>query len=454
MRLFEEKEILSRNPDFQLTCEGDVYHFVFKNRYKIRTDRLGALIWESLPGSVQEIKDKIRRQLHVSDDLVGRFLLVLNKGDLIGSSPRTGERTEIDPSLRKSEPHKDLISVIVVTYNGEKHIHECFRSLLGQSFGNLEIIAVDNCSKDQTVSMLRKDFSNVKLYSMMKNIHYAGAVNFGLSKAAGRYILVLNQDVELHEDCIRHLYNAAEKGIDVGAVVPMMKFYHLRGFINGIGNQIRHYGWGSDNFIGCVDIGQFADLEEVPSACFGAVFLNREALEKVGKLDKRYKSYYEDVDWSFRCWLRGSRIVPAVKAVVYHKFGASYKEDAGKLKLVAKNRLRLVLKLFQGRIRFGFLKRYVKEDIKNTLSLLKKRKFSLVFAYAKAYFLLLWDMPFLFFQRRSVMRNKTKGVSERFVLEKNPEFFNCCDENSDPVIDAGKIFEHYRWGFIGLSKGK
>jgi GT2 family glycosyltransferase len=447
LRLFGEKETFSKNPDFRLDCERDVYHFVYDNRYKIKTDSLGGSIWESLPGSIREIREKVRERLNVSDDLVERFLLVLNRGGVIVSASGKEEKPEADPALRKGEPHKDLVTVIVVTYDGEEHIQECFRSIQGQSYGNLEIIAVDNGSRDRSLAMLRKDFSNVKLYSLRRNIHYAGAVNFGLSKAAGRYIFVLNQDVELHENCIYHLCETARKETYAGAVVPMLKFYHLRGFINGIGNHIRNYGWGSDNFIGCVDIGQFAELKEVPSACFGAVLLDRKALEEVGMLDKRYKSYYEDVDWSFRCWMAGWRIVPAVQAVVYHKFGASYKEDAGKLRLVAKNRLRLVLKLFRGRIRFGFLRRYVKEDVKNTLSLLKKKKFPLVFAYAKAYFLLLWDLPFVFLQRRSVMSKKTTGLTERFILEKNPEFFNCCDEDGSPVIDAGKIFEHYRLVF-------
>ena len=146
----------------------------------------------------------------------------------------------------------------------------------------------------------------------------------------------------------------------------MMKFRRLPGFINGLGNHIRRRGWGSDNFIGVVDVGQFAGLNEVPSACFGAALLDRAAVDEVGLLDERYTAFYEDVDWSFRAWMKGWRIVPEAGATVYHEFGASY-PSRQKLCFVVRNRLRLVLKLFRGRWLLSFVKSYVIEDARGAL---------------------------------------------------------------------------------------
>ena len=101
-----------------------------------------------------------------------------------------------------------------------------------------------------------------------------------------------------------------------------------------------------------MDVGQFGGVDEVPSACFGAVFIRKSAFEAVGPLDRGYGSFYEDVDWSFRCWFGGLRIVAAPDAVVYHKFGGSYLSRP-KLRFVVRNRQRLVLKLFRGKVRLG-----------------------------------------------------------------------------------------------------
>lgn len=229
----------------------------------------------------------------------------------------------------------------------------------------------------------------------------------------------------------------------------MMKFFFLRGFINGIGNHIRDHSWGSDNFIGCVDIGQFETLEDVPSACFGAVLLRRNAVRKVGYLDEKYTAFYEDTDWSFRCWLKGWTIVPAVKAVVYHKFGASY-PDRHKLKLVVRNRMRLVLKIFRGRILFGFMRRFWKEDLKNILSSLKKGRFGIAGAYAKAHASLLFQIPNILAEKRRLYRKKSPALQERDVLAKNPSFFSCLDENNQPVIDKRVLSEYYHLEFAKI----
>jgi len=84
------------------------------------------------------------------------------------------------------------------------------------------------------------------------------------------------------------------------AVVPKMLLYSLPRCINSIGNYIPPWKWGSDNFMGHFDFGQFDNLTEVPSACFGAVMLKRKALEDIGPIDNRYQAYYEDADWSYR----------------------------------------------------------------------------------------------------------------------------------------------------------
>jgi GT2 family glycosyltransferase len=272
-------------------------------------------------------------------------------------------------------------------------------------------------------------------------------VNEGIKNSAGRYIFILNQDVEVDGGCVARLAGRFREegapGRKPGAIVPMMKFFDLRGFVNGLGNHIRERSWGSDNFIGFVDVGQFRDLAEVPSACFGAVMLDRDAVADIGLLDEKYTAFCEDVDWSFRCWMRGWKIVPESRAVVYHKFGASYPQK-GKLKLVARNRLRLVLKLFRGRKRWGFLRRYMGEDVRNFPSLVRRGEWGQAGAYIAAYGSLMIQIPGILLKRREFFAaSPPLSLRESDILAKNPAVFSALDGEGRPILDARLIAGYY-----------
>jgi GT2 family glycosyltransferase len=464
------KEVLRRSPDFELLSPADgseEHFFIHRSGHKVRTDRLGRIIWENLPGTADEVVAKIREGWNISERLISEFLYILLRAGIVRSSlsEEGGGRSEprTDGKTRQEDAREfctgcgegggaKSVSVIVITRNGEEHIEGCLRSVFGQSCRNFEVIVVDNGSRDRTARLVRDNFPGAKLHSLKKNIYFPGAVNYGIRQVEGDYFFILNDDTELDTDCVFHLCRRMKSEEKAGAAAPMMKFYHMRGFINGVGNHIRNYGWGSDNFIGCVDIGQFSELKELPSACFGAVFLNRKVVEEVGLLDRRYTAYYEDIDWSFRCWLKGWRIVAAPEARIYHKFGAFWKTMGRKLKFVVRNRLRLVLKLFKGKVRSGFLKSYIKEDVKSCLSLLKRKEFGLVAAYAKAYLSLAVSLPEIFFRRKKAAEKRPGEPAIRDILSKNPEWFSCLDEDNNPVIDVRMIFSYYRWEFNRFDK--
>ena len=357
-----------------------------------------------------------------------------------------GEGSEKDGGECEPNP---LISVIIVTYNGEDYITRCLHSVFRQTYRPLEVIVVDNASTDATIDLIRRDFPRCRLIKLKRNRHYAGGLNRGLKEANGEYFLFLNQDVFLEPNCLTALYNRLAKEPQAGLAAPMIKFASLPGFINGLGNQINNRGWGTDNFIYCVDIGQFRELKELPSACFGAAFLRREAIERVGPLDEGYGSFYEDVDWSFRCWFQGMKIVPVPEAVVYHEFGGSYPHGK-KLFFVVRNRLRLVVKLFQGRIRLGFLKNYLIEDGRNCLSFLRKKEFKPFFCYLGAYFSFMWQLPSIQVKRWRVMKKKLKNIRERDILIKNPSFYCCLNPVlALPEVDVAVIRRYYLWPYMG-----
>jgi len=446
-KLYEDTENFTANPEFELLSEEG--RFTFRNRsgHLVQTDSIGQAIWKNLPGTFAEILKTVRGSHDVSADFLEEFLFILRRSEIILSSIEKKQTKEDPESSGNLDETEALISAIIVTCNSMEHIEECLTSLMNQTYRNLEIHVVDNCSQDQTVDFICENFPDVIVHPLKKNLFYPGGLNYGMKIARGEYFLVLNDDVQLERDCVFHMAAKMNKEKDAGGVVPMLKFYHLRGFINGIGNNIRNYGWGSDNFIGFVDIGQFKDLKEVPSACVSAFLVRKEAVDEVGFLDEKYIAYYEDVDWSFRFWLFGWKIVPAVKALVYHKFGAFWKTMERKLKLAIRNRLRLVLKIFQGKILAGFVRRYFKEDVKNFVHLLKTKEFGMMASYPRAYFSLLVMLPDILRKRRKLMKMKLKNVREKDILGKNPEFFSGLNDKNIPVVDSDLYFRYYRLEF-------
>jgi GT2 family glycosyltransferase len=324
------------------------------------------------------------------------------------------------------------------------HIDACFGSIARQTHPAIEIIAVDNASTDGTVERIRSAYPAVKILALDRNRHYTGGVNHGAANARGEYLFILNQDTELDPDCVARLHRRAAGDASIGAVAPMMRFFQLRGVVNGLGNEIWPQGWGTDCYIGHVDLGQFGAVDELPSACFGAVFIRKSAFEAIGPLDRGYGSFYEDVDWSFRCWFGGMRIVAAADAVVYHKFGGSYL-GRPKLKFVVRNRQRLVLKLFRGKVRLGFFRRYLKEDLKCVLSLAKRREWGTAGAYAAAYASLIARIPGIWLKRRAVMSRKKRGVRELDVFRRNFLFYCCLTPSGNTRIDSSTLLGCYRW---------
>ena len=105
------------------------------------------------------------------------------------------------------------VSVIITTKNEEKNIKNCLVSVKSQTYKNIEIIVVDNYSKDKTLSIARKYTQNI--YS--KGVERSDQRNFGIKKSKGRYILYLDADMiitpKLIEYCVQEIQEPNIKGL-------------------------------------------------------------------------------------------------------------------------------------------------------------------------------------------------------------------------------------------------
>lgn len=116
----------------------------------------------------------------------------------------------------------DLVSVIIPLYNNEKLIEKCLNSLINQTYGNCEIIVVDDCSTDGSLSIVKrlaeKD-GRIKWYSDGKKTGVSAVRNAGIGFAHGDYICFVDSDDYVSEDYVECLITAIKHtGADVCAV--------------------------------------------------------------------------------------------------------------------------------------------------------------------------------------------------------------------------------------------
>ncbi len=107
-----------------------------------------------------------------------------------------------------------LISIIIPCYNIEKYIEKCIESIEKQTYKNIEIIAVDDCSKDGTLAKLKElqeKYSNLQVYQNDKNRGAAYSRNFAMKKTKGEYIGFVDSDDYITDDYYEKLIETAEK---------------------------------------------------------------------------------------------------------------------------------------------------------------------------------------------------------------------------------------------------
>ncbi|MBL4884546.1 MAG: glycosyltransferase family 2 protein [Planctomycetaceae bacterium] len=115
-------------------------------------------------------------------------------------------------------------AVIIVTFNASSWIERCIESVLNQHGSVLRIIAVDNCSDDDTLEKLKPYQEQITVINSPNNIGFGRANNLGFEKAISwdcDYCFLLNQDAWIKPQCIARLIEASLKNPNAGILSPI-----------------------------------------------------------------------------------------------------------------------------------------------------------------------------------------------------------------------------------------
>jgi len=219
-----------------------------------------------------------------------------------------------------------MISVIIVNYNRKYLLKQCLDSLRTQSFKDIEIITVDNASKDDSVAMIEAYYPEVKLIRNMTNALFCKAQNQGIDISKGDFILCLNSDVILDRDYLKEALSCV--GIDdkIGMVSGRIlrtdkKTIDSTGLFLGRNRKAVERGYGK------IDKGQYSKPGYVFGVSGACAFLRRSMLEDIkdknGYFDERFGMYYEDLDLCWRANKKGWKAYYNPKAMAYHVRGGT-----------------------------------------------------------------------------------------------------------------------------------
>jgi GT2 family glycosyltransferase len=203
------------------------------------------------------------------------------------------------------------VSVVVVTWNSAPHLPRCLAAIAAQSWPDIELIAVDNGSTDETLQLLRA-------HRVIRNDHNAGfsvAVNQAIAVASGEFVQLVNPDAFLEPDYIARLVHAFdEAGESFGMATGKLLRAGDPRTIDSAGIRMTRTGRH-------LDIQQDGDLEVFgvsgAAAMYRMAFLRDVAID--GEIfDEDFFAYREDADLAWRGRLLGWRALYVPEAVAQH----------------------------------------------------------------------------------------------------------------------------------------
>lgn len=232
------------------------------------------------------------------------------------------------------------LSIIIVNYNTGPLLGKCFKSLkeTTNDFQNpsYEIIVVDNASTDESLPIISNFHSpggDLRLIKNQKNVGFAKAVNQGIRKAKGKYILLLNPDAQVKDSAIKNLLKFAEEENDAGVVGAQL--LNPDGSVQAsvfrfptLWRAFQEFWLGKRVYSKYAPEGN--DPVEVDAVVGAAFLITPQALKKAGFLDERYFMYFEDLDYCRRVKFAGLKVYYLPKTQVVHYHGVSGRGLVGK----------------------------------------------------------------------------------------------------------------------------
>lgn len=234
------------------------------------------------------------------------------------------------------------LSVIIVNYNVKHFLEQCLASA-GKAVAGIEaeLIVVDNNSTDGSIEYLAPKFPHVQYIVNKENTGFARACNQGLAASSGEYVLFLNPDTIVPEDCFEQGIRFLQTTPQAGALGPRMidgsgTFLKesKRAFPSPLTSLFKLFGlarlFPRSKTFARYYLGHLPEHKTGEADVLAGAFMmiKREVLEKTGGFDETFFMYGEDVDLSYRIQQAGYKNYYFPESTIIHFKGESTKKGS------------------------------------------------------------------------------------------------------------------------------
>jgi len=211
------------------------------------------------------------------------------------------------------------VAIVVLNWNGWQDTIACVASLQALTYGNFEILVVDNGSTDDSVTEISSAFPGVTLLLSGANLGFGGGCNVGIRHALAHgadYVWLINSDATVDPAALTALVQAANSNPALGSVGSVLYEADQRDLVQLWGGGRVNLWLGRSTH--CVVPGPISFISGA------SLLLRRAALEQVGLFDEAlFFMYWEDTDLGFRLANAGWQLAVADDSKVWHKQSAS-----------------------------------------------------------------------------------------------------------------------------------
>lgn len=242
-----------------------------------------------------------------------------------------------------------LVSIIVLNRNGINHLRTLVPALIRNTANiHYELIFVDNASNDDSVTYIKNNVKNIPLQIIQNDINesFSKANNKAVRNAKGKFIVLLNNDIEPLSGWLHHLLVCVESNQNIGCVGARLiyppvnpprfnnpfkrkndlscKVQHSGVGFYYEGKQFRPFNLGKGKSINDSSVLKSRNRSALTAAC---TLIPKKVYEEVGGLDETYNYGGEDVDFGLKLIQAGySNYYCADSVLFHHEFGTQSKE--------------------------------------------------------------------------------------------------------------------------------
>jgi len=250
------------------------------------------------------------------------------------------------------------VDIIVCAHNNKEITSRCLDSLLDLFYPNFNIILVDDCSTDDSVSFLRNKYPAITIIENKKNLGAAKTRSNGIRLSEATYIVTMDNDATLLPDWLTKMVKLMESDKRIGQANGKVLSFNNPKIITEAGVSMTFRGKGYAIGKGeMVSDDKYNKKREVLSVSTASMIIRRKILNEIGGFCDAYYYGYEDTDLSLMVNIAGYKVIYYPKAISYHILSATVSQTIGKKRVYywMRNRLLIMLRNYELKNLFRYL---------------------------------------------------------------------------------------------------